>query len=133
MPASRPGAGPRSRATACLRRCRGHRRAGPGQGLRSSGVAELHARIRDVALGAVHDDVVAIALAEQRLRDRRLDADPALLDVRFVWPDDPIGDLFTFLVFERDIRSEEHARRIARWFADDRQLIEPLAEKAHAA
>src|SRR5690606_21730419 len=88
-------------------------------------------RIRDVALGSAHGDVVAFAPAEQRARDRCLHADPTLVDVRLVRSDDAIRDLVALLVFERHPRAEECTGGITRWFADDDQLVEALRQEAH--
>src|ERR1044071_8861829 len=87
------------------------------------------AGVLDLAAGCPDDDGIVAALAEAGARDRRVDADPAAIDVGLVAADDAIGALVAGVVLDRDVGSEEHARRVARRLADHGDLLEPPGEE----
>src|SRR5437763_17017649 len=61
------------------------------------------------ALGALHDRLLADALSEQRLRERRGDADLARGEVDLVGPDDAVGHLLAVFVLDGEPGTEEDA------------------------
>src|SRR5262249_56557261 len=86
-----------------------------------------------VAARAAHQRVVAGALAEQRARHRRLDADAARADLRLVGPDDPVAGALARLVLDGDPGAEEDALAVGGRLRHDGELLEQLSEGAHAA
>ena len=72
-------------------------------------------------------------LAYQGTGQRRVDADQVLFQVEFVGPDDAIAGGFALLVLEGDPGAEVDLAGVARPFADHLEVLQALAQEAHAA
>ncbi len=81
----------------------------------------------------MHLDFRVQRLAHQGAGQRRVDADQVVLQVELVGTDDAVARGCAFLVLEGDPGAEVDLARIAGALADHLEVLQALAQKAHAA
>src|SRR5262249_2993715 len=88
--------GPRSRSSRTGRPGRARSSIAPSR-RRPSAEADVEVLVQPLAPRLLHLHFAPRLFAEERARERARDADAPLVDVRFVGPDDAVGDLFVGL------------------------------------